>query len=425
MKIVVVAYACEPGKGSEPGAGWGWVRMIARMHETYVITRSNNRDVIEAALERLPEESNLHFVYTDLPPWARSWKRGMRGMRLYSLLWQVGAAIAVRKLQREQGVQLVWHLTIANAALGSIIPLGGGPFVYGPVGGTLGPPAGLLTSLGWRGIAVEIARAVIRTVGRTVNPFARVAWSQASLILVQNHETRQWLPRRHRGKTIVLQHAILEEAPHEGRAAGRSPSRAVFVGRLIAWKGAHLAVQTVAKTKGWHLLVCGSGPEEQRLEQIVRGLGIEDRVRLLGQQSRDEVLRLMQQEADVLLFPSLHDDAPLAVVEALACSLPVVCIDRGGPPILVGDAGIAVQPTSVEQVIEDLAAALDSASTLRRHARERGLEFTLARRLETVRRVLSEAAERGLVTAEFAVPADLPTPLPAADGRRDVPVEGN
>jgi allantoicase len=48
VKVLTFAYACEPGKGSEPGAGWGLARMIAReLGECWVITRANNRHAIE------------------------------------------------------------------------------------------------------------------------------------------------------------------------------------------------------------------------------------------------------------------------------------------------------------------------------------------------------------------------------------------
>ena len=43
MRVLVFAYACEPDQGSEPGAGWIWSRMLARIGEVWVITRENNR----------------------------------------------------------------------------------------------------------------------------------------------------------------------------------------------------------------------------------------------------------------------------------------------------------------------------------------------------------------------------------------------
>ena len=67
MRILAFAYACEPGRGSEPGAGWSWARMLAGLGETWVVTRANNREAIEAGLDGLPEADRLHFVYVDLP----------------------------------------------------------------------------------------------------------------------------------------------------------------------------------------------------------------------------------------------------------------------------------------------------------------------------------------------------------------------
>jgi len=53
-KVLVSAYACEPGKGSEPEVGWQWVHQIARFHEVWVITRANNRLQIEESLYKAP-----------------------------------------------------------------------------------------------------------------------------------------------------------------------------------------------------------------------------------------------------------------------------------------------------------------------------------------------------------------------------------
>ena len=40
-KILVSAYGCEPGRGSEAGVGWNWVLQLAKEYELYVITREN------------------------------------------------------------------------------------------------------------------------------------------------------------------------------------------------------------------------------------------------------------------------------------------------------------------------------------------------------------------------------------------------
>ena len=63
---------------------------------------------------------------------------------------------------------------------------------------------------------------------------------------------------------------------------------------------------------------------------------------------------------DVFLFPSLRDGGGLVVVEAMAAGKPVICVDLGGPAMHVTeDCGIKVAPLSPEQVVRDLAAALE------------------------------------------------------------------
>jgi hypothetical protein len=124
VRVLVSAYACEPAKGSEPGAGWNWALAAARRHEVWVMTRANNRPAIEEAMARDPR-SNLHFEYIDLPPWARWWKRGHRGARLYYVLWQLLAAAHARRLQRELDLEVVHHLTFANVCLSACTPCSG------------------------------------------------------------------------------------------------------------------------------------------------------------------------------------------------------------------------------------------------------------------------------------------------------------
>ena len=51
-RIIVSAYGCEPGKGSEQGVGWNWVLQLAKLTEVVVITRLNNRKAIEANLPK-------------------------------------------------------------------------------------------------------------------------------------------------------------------------------------------------------------------------------------------------------------------------------------------------------------------------------------------------------------------------------------
>jgi glycosyltransferase involved in cell wall biosynthesis len=384
VRIVAFAYACEPESGSEPGAGWMWARMLARLGESWVITRGNNRDAIEAVLPAIAERDRLHFEYVDLPAWARFWKRGLRGVHLYYVLWQIAALRRAQALHQEERFDLAWHLTFANAWIGSAAALLGTGFVYGPVGGGVKTPWKLVPALGARGSVQELLRVAVRGAARYGNPLARVSWRRADLILVQNPETREWLPRRYRTKVEVFPNAVLESL--EGRRTLRDShgKTALFAARLSPWKGAALALRVIARLPEWRLIVAGSGPDEARLRRLARRLGVTDRILYMGHVPRSRLLALMRRDADVLLFPSMHEDAGWVVAEASAVGMPVVALDRGGPPLL-GAAGAS--PGTVAETVDLLAALVTGALSIERQA-----EFHLHTRLARLREVLLHRA---------------------------------
>jgi glycosyltransferase involved in cell wall biosynthesis len=382
LRMLVFAYACEPQRGGEPEAGWIWSRMLARIGETWVMTRTNNREVIESHMEDLPERENIRFVYVDLPPWARFWKRRDKGARLYYLLWQVAALSRAMKLRRQVGFDVVWHLTWANAWIGSLAAFFALPFVYGPVGGGVGMDWRFISVLGIRGTFYEIARSIARYLARYANPLARLAWRRARLILVQNPETRSWLPRRHRAKAIVFPNVVIDRAsPPEVAPPRRPPTTAIYVGRLVPLKGLALALRVLTLLPEWRLIICGTGPDERRLKRMARRLRVEDRVEFHGSIPKSEVGSFMRR-ADVFLFPSLHDEGGFVVAEALAEGLPVVCLDRGGPPVI---GGRAVTPGGASETVAALAAAMSEA------AGTHGFRFPgMSSRTEELRRILAE-----------------------------------
>lgn len=344
MKTVAFAYACGPGEGSEPGAGWTWARLLAHFGQVWVITRTNNREAIEAALPATPERDRLHFIYVDLPSSLRRLKRGSRGIRVYYLVWQVLALRAARELARSVHLDTSWHLTFANFWLGSTAFAVGGKFVFGPVGGGVRTPFRLALSLGSKGLLYEMGRSVIRSISRYLNPLCRLSYRRASLILVQNADTRSWIPRRHRNKCVVFPNAVLVDLKvmrsPQSAADGESKT-AIFAGRLLPLKGVSLALRAIHSLEQWRLLICGSGPDTERLQKLAHSLGMAERVEFLGWLPRSEVIAQMS-ESDLFLFPSLHDEAGWAVAEAVAVGLPVVCLDLGGAPVLAGSSGTVV-----------------------------------------------------------------------------------
>ncbi len=125
----------------------------------------------------------------------------------------------------------------------------------------------------------------------------------------------------------------------------------VFAGRLNRQKGAHHAIEALAEARAGgvaaRLLVVGDGEERDWLESLARRRRLDDVVAFVGAQPRVTVADYLA-AADAFVFPTERDEAaPLVLLQALACGLPVVATVRGGIPEVVdrpGDNGLLVPP---------------------------------------------------------------------------------
>jgi glycosyltransferase involved in cell wall biosynthesis len=173
---------------------------------------------------------------------------------------------------------------------------------------------------------------------------------------------------------------------------------------LLWWKGVDLAIGAMARLPDWRLIVCGAGPDESRLRRWTAELGVVERTVFTGWLPRSELLRLMREEAGVFLFPSLHDEAGWVVTEALAADLPVVCLDRGGPPLLAEGHGVGVSTSgSRGTVMSRLATEVERARTVPLGASRDG-----ARRYLIDRRARDLAAIAGTMSNSIGVPWSVP-----------------
>ncbi len=84
------------------------------------------------------------------------------------------------------------------------------------------------------------------------------------------------------------------------------------------------------------LTIAGSGPEENRLRQLVSTLGLNGHVHFAGRLERDE-MAAMYRSADLILNPSLADNMPNSVLEAWASGVPVISTNVGGIPFIAKD----------------------------------------------------------------------------------------
>ena len=364
LRVLCSAYACQPGKGSEPGIGWNVVTALSRWHDIWVLTRANNRVEIERALARNPR-AGLEFVYYDLPARYRWWKRGARGIRAYYRLWQRGAWSTAARLHRDVEFEVAQHLTFGQYWSPSFLARLTIPYAWGPVGGAEVFPRGLYAATSPRAMLTSEARRAF-PVWAERQPAVRRTARNASLSLACTPETEVRL-RAMGARRVELFSAVglsAEDLQSIGPIAPRrdrnEPIRFLSVTRLVGTKGVELGIRAflAAAIPGARYDVVGEGPERARLERLVSTAGAGDRIRFSGWLPRGATLDCYS-AADVLVHLSPAESGGFVCLEAMAAGLPVMHLAAGGPAIVVPEAaGIRIELGTMDQVVDQAAAAM-------------------------------------------------------------------
>lgn len=105
----------------------------------------------------------------------------------------------------------------------------------------------------------------------------------------------------------------------------------LFVGRMMWYKNLKLIIEALdilhRRQFGFHMIFVGDGEDLPDVQGMVKSKNLADIIHFAGRVSDREMLRAYYARSDLLVFPSLYDNAPLVVQEAASCSCPslVVC----------------------------------------------------------------------------------------------------
>jgi glycosyltransferase involved in cell wall biosynthesis len=361
MKILLSAFACDPNQGSEYGVGWAWAYHLAKAgHEVCVLTRDYHRSVIEDKLREL-EIPNLHFEYVGVR-FIPFWMPGP-GVYPHYFCWQWNAYFRAKRLHRERRFDIAHHVSYAVFRNASYLYLLGIPFIFGPVGGGESSPRALRVSMSRKAKRFEVLRDFANLLPY-FDPLWRSMLRHCARIAVKTEETRACLPQASMERAVVTLENMVTEQPFLAGDLGRVlPLKLLYAGRLIPWKGVHLAIQAIALLRDQipiKLTIVGQGEEESRLKDEVHRLGLEQSIHFSPWMLKSEILALYATH-DALLFPSLHDSGGTVVMEAIAHGRPVICLDLGGPPVTVDQRCARIvntQGRTEEQVIQGIADAI-------------------------------------------------------------------
>jgi glycosyltransferase involved in cell wall biosynthesis len=356
--LLFTAYAIAPEEGSVAGAAWRLIRQLVGRYRVVVVTRSAQAAGVEAFLASKPGRywQNLRLLSFDLPA---GWQQRLPSSLSY-YLWQ--RQVPQFLLAQSLEVDLVHDLDFQHDWTPTWLWRLGKPLVWGPVGVHPLPPRRLLEPVyGRQAWLAEQWRCQRQAWLRWLSPALRRSIREARVTLVSNQAAVAALPVKPRG--VVYLPAAGAPVMHLPAPQLRPRFELLCVGPLLPRKGLDLAIGAFAGfyhglSAQFHprlrLTVVGEGPARPRLEALVRAHGLQQVVQFAGAQPHSRMGHFYRQ-AQVLVYPS-HVGSSMVPAEAMAYSLPVLCLASTGTAELIGQrGGVAVEPGPYDETIANLA----------------------------------------------------------------------
>ncbi|MEJ7817590.1 MAG: glycosyltransferase [Thermoleophilaceae bacterium] len=234
---------------------------------------------------------------------------------------------------------------------------------------------------------------------------ARFAFERADVVGPVSDELAGHLSRiAPKARMVTVANVVDTEAfapPAQPHPPGGEP-RLLNIGALAEKKGHIHLLEAMTELEGARLDIVGDGELRTDLERRVGELGLGDRVRFLGERPKQEVAQRMR-DADLFLLPSLAENLPVVLIEAMASGLPSVATRVGGvPEMLDSESGRLVAPGDPHAFARAVRSALDNdfdPQAMAARARERyGYEAISGRWTEIYEELLSRRGRSSSAT---------------------------
>lgn len=349
MKVLINAYACSPGMGSEPGMAWNWVVNLAKFCELYIITEGEFREKIDAVVPTLEQGGNMHFYYNPVSDEIRKmcWNQGDWRFYKYYRQWQWKTYLIAKDICEKERIDVLHQLNMIGfrepGYLWKLSKENGVPFVWGPIGGLKQFPTAYLKGAGLKMQLFMRLKNFLNIWQLKHEKRVDEALKTARLLMSSIPDSYRALKKYKGLESMVI--------PETGCFLSDDISTARFdneefhimwVGKFDFRKQLPLALQAVALAKNPKLKldVYGSGSvgQVEMAKRMGEELGISQQFIWYGNQKNDVVMEAMR-KAQLFFFTSVNEDTSTVVLEAVSNRLPVVCFDACGMSAVI-DASV-------------------------------------------------------------------------------------
>ncbi|MGW8256397.1 MAG: glycosyltransferase family 4 protein [Thermoguttaceae bacterium] len=364
-RLLILAYACSPLRGSESAVGWNRAIQAAKNFDTWVICEEHEfAPDVRSYFETRQNIPGLQFEFVPMPRW--QWSLGqVSNITWYMMLkqWHRRAYKVALRLHEKIGFDLIHQLTFCGYREPGFLWKLNAPFVWGPVGGTQNYPWRFLLHAGAIGGARELARNMLNRwqmrYGRRIHQAGRKAVAVVAATSTVRDDLQHFLGVQSKVISDVgVPHVAEIDRPQ--RSIGQ-PLRILWSGVMQLRKALPLLIEAVALLPvdiPVEIRVLGQGRYFNAWRRLARRRGVDQHFEWLGWLPYEECQR-QYTWADIFVFTSLRDTTGAVMLEALGAGLPVLCLDHQGARDLVNqDCGIKIRVSTPRQVVFDLRDAI-------------------------------------------------------------------
>jgi len=359
LNVLICAYCVDKNDVGEAQMAYKWISKLAESTNLWIITTGSRLHQIcgfedHENVELITLKPNISFKWLD------SFDRAVHPGYVEFFF---RARKAAKKLVEQQRIDLCHHLAPRSLRYPSPFIGIGVPFIVGPFhGGLKAPP--IMKELEVKDNWMFKMR-VIDTLRIRYDPLLRKHYSKAKRLVVSAPYVRDLLLSENRGKCVVIPPPPSFEFDENSFAniklsKGNDVLRLMYVGRLVPSKGLELLILAMSKCKNINLklIIYGCGYREACYRRIAERLNVGNRIIWKGFVPNSEVVKAYA-DADVFTFPSLKEPTGIALTEAMANGLPIVCVDAGGSAYIVREnCGIKIPITTKDQMVNEFAKAI-------------------------------------------------------------------
>ena len=376
LKVLINAYACSPGIGSEPGMAWNWVKNLAKFCELYIITEGEFRERIEAVVPTLEQGGNMHFYYNPVSDEIRKmcWNQGDWRFYKYYRQWQWKTYLMAKDICETEKIDVLHQLNMIGfrepGYLWKLSKENGVPFVWGPIGGLKQFPTAYLKGSGLKMQLFMRLKNFLNIWQLKHEKRVDEALKTAKLLISSIPDSYRALKKYKGLESMVIPETgcFLSDDISTDRFDDEE-FHIMWVGKFDFRKQLPLALQAVALAKNPKLKldVYGSGfvGQVEMAKRMGEELGISQQVIWHGNQKNDVIMEAMR-KAQLFFFTSVNEDTSTVVLEAVSNRLPVVCFNACGMSAVIDDSvGRKIALSHPSQSAHDFARILNELESNR------------------------------------------------------------